>query len=86
MILIKGNWERVKDLDDVLQIIREYYNEDLADKMDELMPIHTDIEYESLSVDLYNREQDIEILDTQNTLLTDTIDKLKERIAELETQ
>lgn len=37
MLLIKGHWEMVDDLNDVSQIIREYYNPELADKLDELI-------------------------------------------------
>lgn len=37
MIYIEGHWETVDDLQDVIRIIREYYNYELADKMEELM-------------------------------------------------
>ena len=37
MICIEGYWETVDTLQDVSIIIREYYNEELADKLDELI-------------------------------------------------
>ena len=37
MMYIEGHWEAVDSLDDVVRVIREYYNYELADKMEELM-------------------------------------------------
>jgi Mg2+ and Co2+ transporter CorA len=37
MIYIEGHWEEVNTLEDVARVIREYYNEELADKMYELI-------------------------------------------------
>ncbi len=37
MININGHWENVNTLQDVVRIIREYYNEELANKTDELL-------------------------------------------------
>lgn len=37
MICIEGHWETVDTLQDVSRIIREYYNEELADKLDEFV-------------------------------------------------
>lgn len=37
MINIEGHWEIVNDLHDVSRVIREYYNSELADEMDELI-------------------------------------------------
>lgn len=48
MVLINDNWEEVRDLEDVSKIIREYFNEDLADEMDKMIPEHTDEEYRDL--------------------------------------
>lgn len=39
MLLINGYWENVETLDDVSRVIREYYNRELADKLDELIDI-----------------------------------------------
>ena len=45
MIYINDHWEEVRDLQDVSKIVREYFNEDLADELDKLIPEHTDEEY-----------------------------------------
>lgn len=37
MMYIEGHWETVNTLSDISRIIREYYNGELADKMDELL-------------------------------------------------
>ena len=37
MMYINGHWEMVDTLEDVSNVIREHYNEELADKMDELL-------------------------------------------------
>ena len=37
MIYIEGHWETVNTLQDIVRVIREYYNEELADEMDELV-------------------------------------------------
>lgn len=37
MIRIEGHWETLDTLKDVSRVIREYYNEELADRMDELL-------------------------------------------------
>jgi hypothetical protein len=37
MIYIEGHWEEVNTLEDVARVIREYYNEELADRMNELL-------------------------------------------------
>ena len=40
MIYINDTWLPVENIDDVSTIIREYYNEELADQMDQLIPEH----------------------------------------------
>lgn len=37
MILVEGHWERVTDLHDVSRVIREYYNSELADELDNMI-------------------------------------------------
>ena len=37
MMWIEGHWETVNTLSDISRIIGEYYNDELADKMDELL-------------------------------------------------
>lgn len=53
MMYIEGHWETVTSLQDVARIIREYYNHELADKMDELIEIQED-EILYLKNELYN--------------------------------
>lgn len=38
MMHIEGHWETVNTLEDVARVIREYYNDELADKLEELIP------------------------------------------------
>lgn len=40
LIYINDTWLPVENIDDVSTIIREYYNEELADQMDQLIPEH----------------------------------------------
>lgn len=35
MTLIEGHWETINNLSDIARIVREYYNQELADKIDE---------------------------------------------------
>ena len=37
MLYIEGHWETVESLEDVASIIREYYNRELADKLDKFI-------------------------------------------------
>lgn len=53
MLCINGHWEAVTSLRDISKIIREYYNRELADKMDELIEIQEDEIFE-LRQDLYD--------------------------------
>ena len=53
MIRINGHWETVADLRDIAKIIREYYNEELANEMEALIEIQED-EIRQLKLDLYN--------------------------------
>jgi hypothetical protein len=38
MMRIEGHWETVDTLEDVTRVIREYYNSELADILEELIP------------------------------------------------
>jgi hypothetical protein len=37
LLSINGNWESVETLRDASRVVREYYNRELADEMDELI-------------------------------------------------
>lgn len=84
MILIGENWEKIRNLQDVSNIIREYYNSDLADEMDNLIPEHSDDEYEDLAFDLNNKEEKIISLEDEIDTLENKVETLKEKIEELE--
>ena len=38
MMRIEGHWETVDTLQDVVRVVREYYNRELADVLEELIP------------------------------------------------
>lgn len=38
MMNIEGHWETVTSLEDVVRVVREYYNRELADVIEELIP------------------------------------------------
>ena len=84
MILVNNNWEQVHDLQDISKIIREHYNRDLADELDELIPKHTDEEYEELEWK-YEQEHD-KVLELKNEIdeLNEEIEMLEIEIEELE--
>lgn len=84
MVLINDNWEEVRDLEDVSKIIREYFNEDLADEMDQMIPEHTDEEYQNLEWQLEEKDDDITSLKDENDTLENRIEILEEKIEELE--
>ena len=84
MILIGENREKIRNLQDVSNIIREYYNSDLADEMDNLIPEHSDDEYEDLAFDLNNKEEKIISLEDEIDTLENKVETLEEKIEELE--
>lgn len=84
MVLINDNWEEVRDLEDVSKIIREYFNEDLADEMDKMIPEHTDEEYQDLKWQLEEKDGDITSLKDENDTLENRIEVLEEKIEKLE--
>ena len=59
MILINGNWEQVNNLQDVIRVVGEYYNDELAKTMEGLIPEHTDDEYYDLEFEISNKEDEI---------------------------
>lgn len=84
MVLINDSWEEVRDLEDVSKIIREYFNEDLADEMDKMIPEHTDEEYQDLEWQLEEKDGDITSLKDENDTLENRIEVLEEKIEKLE--
>lgn len=98
MILINGNWEQVNNLQDVIRVVGEYYNDELAKTMEGLIPEHTDDEYYDLESQLSDKDFEISTLeddisykdgelDRQDEEIEDLkkeISKLEDKIAELE--
>lgn len=70
MIKINGNLETIRDLNDVSYIIRMYYNEELADQLDDLIPTYTDDDY-------YTLEDRISELEDEIYYLESTIEELE---------
>ena len=69
----------VENINDVSTIIREYYNTELADQMDQLIPEHTDEEYDELINDIEDKNSMMD--DTENEIF-----QLNNKIDELEAQ
>ena len=86
MILVNDNWEQIHDLQDVSKIIREYYNRDLADELDKLIPEHTDEEYEGLKDELWEKENRIDDLEGELSTLELENEQLQRKINDLEIQ
>ena len=84
MILVNDNWEQIYDLQDISKIIREYYNRDLADELDKLIPEHTDEEYEGLQWDYDGKCDKITDLENEIDDLEKEIERLESKIEELE--
>ena len=87
MILINDNWEQINDLQDVSRIIREYYNHELADKLDYLILLseHSDEKYHELECELdyaysENTSLENEIIDLENDIeeLNKELEELRE--------
>ena len=86
MILVNDNWEQIHDLQDVSKIIKEYYNRDLADELDKLIPEHTDEEYEGLKEELWDKENIIDDLESELSTLELENEQLQRKINDLEIQ
>ena len=84
MILINDNWEQIYDLQDVSKIIREYYNRDLADELDKLIPEHTNEEYEDLESQLSDKDFEISNLEDEISYKDGLLDEKEEEIEKLE--
>lgn len=60
MVQINGNWEIVRNIQDIIGIIKMYYNDDLANELEDLMPEHTDSDYYALESELRDLEDKLE--------------------------
>lgn len=84
MILINGNWEQVNNLQDVIRVIGEYYNDELAKAMEGLIPEHTDDEYYDLEFEISNKEDEIIGLENEIDNLQSEVERLEDKVSELE--
>ena len=75
MIYINNNWESVSTLDKCLNLVGEY-NKELAAKIVELLPVHTDEEY-------YELEKELEKSDCYLRDAEDEVDRLQEQVYDL---
>lgn len=63
MMYIEGHWESVDTLDDIIKVIREYYNPELADEMEfqiERMVDAFNNKIESLEYEIWSLEDELE--------------------------
>lgn len=83
MIYINNNWESVSTLDKCLNLVREY-NKELAAKIVELLPVHTDEEYYELESELKKSDDYLRDAEDEVDRLQEQVDDLNEKISELE--
>ena len=83
MIMVDEQWHDVRDLDDVSKLIREEFNYDLADKMDEIvndLAIDYASDIEDLKDELGRIDEENEELDSKNDDLLEEIENLRDEI------
>lgn len=82
MIYIDNHWESVSTLDKCLSLVREY-NKELAAKIVELLPVHTDDEYYELENELNESDGYLRDAEDEVDRLQEQVDDLNERIYDL---
>ncbi len=71
MILIKGEWCKIRNLDDAIKLIREEFNYGLADRIEELVHAERlDYEFEISDLEDENEELIGEIRDLEDEIRT----------------
>ena len=76
---IEGHWETINSLHDISRIVREYYNSELANELDDL------IEAQESEVErLKELTDELDWQASNNDILMDEIDDLEHRIKYLE--
>ena len=83
MIYINGYWESVSTLDKCIDLVREY-NKELAAKIVELLPVHTDEEYYELEKELEKSDSYLRDAEDEVDRLQEQMDDLNEEISDLE--
>ena len=82
LIYIDDTWMPVENINDVSTIIREYYNIELADQMDQLIPEHTDEEYDELINDIEDKNSMMDDMEDEIFQLNNKIDELEAQLDE----
>ena len=77
---MNGNWEQIYDLQDVSTLIREYYNRDLADELDQLI----DETHQDFQCELREKEDKISELEDDIFDLESEVEYLEKQVEELE--
>lgn len=80
MIMINGNWERVKDLSDVLRIVLENIGDEFAQKVENIFQYNED-KIEELEIDIAElrlKEDHLKDLNKQLDILENYIDENKD--------
>lgn len=83
MIYINNHWELVSTLDECIKLVREY-NEELASKIDEMLPKHTDEEYDGIEEELEETIGYLQDAENEVDKLQEQVDDLNEIIYDLE--
>lgn len=83
MIYINDCWESVSTLDKCINLVEEY-NKELAAKIVELFPIHTDEEYDELEKELEKSDGYLRDAEDEVDRLQEQVDDLNEIISDLE--
>lgn len=63
MMYIEGHWESVDTLDDIIKVIREYYNPELADELESQIESMVDAfnsKIEELEYSIWSLEDELE--------------------------
>ena len=84
MILIKDNWEGVRDLQDAADLVRYYYHSELANEIEKLIPGYTNEDYYELLDKIKTLEKENERLQDENCFLDSENDMLRSKIEHLE--
>lgn len=72
----------MENINDVSTIVKEYYNEELADQMDQLIMKHTNEEYDELEYELTHNGDVINIMQEEIFQLHYKIEKLEAQLSE----
>ena len=83
MIYINDYWESVSTLDKCLNLVREY-NRELADRIVELLPVHTDEECYELERELKKSDDYLRDAEDEVDRLQEQVDDLNEEVSDLE--